>query len=89
MEDKFTNGKISHKKCWELVAKSLQSQGYEITGSQCASKFRSLKKTYKSIKDHNAKSGNDRRNWKHFEVHDFSISYRHLFKSIKMCIYII
>jgi len=26
------------------------------------------KKTYKSIKEHNAKSGNDRRTWQHFEI---------------------
>lgn len=68
MEEKFTNGKLSHKKCWELVAEVLKNHGYSITGSQCASKFRSLKKTYKSIKDHNSKSGNDRRTWQHFEV---------------------
>lgn len=68
MEEKFTNGKFSHKKCWELVAEVLKNHGYSITGSQCASKFRSLKKTYKSIKDHNSKSGNDRRTWQHFEV---------------------
>lgn len=68
MEHKFTNGKMSHKKCWELIAKSLKNKGYDITASQCASKLRSLKKTYKSIKEHNAKSGNNRRTWQHFEV---------------------
>lgn len=65
---KFTNGKVSHKKCWEMVAEMLKNEGYNITGVQCASKFRSLKKTYKSIKDHNSKSGNDQRTWQHFEV---------------------
>lgn len=68
MEPNFTSGKMSQKKCWELVAKSLKDKGYNVSGSQCASKLRSLKKTYKSIKDHNAKSGHDRRTWQHFEV---------------------
>ncbi|XP_032686336.1 uncharacterized protein LOC116851227 [Odontomachus brunneus] len=68
MEAKFNNGKISHKKCWELVAHVLKDKGYNLTSSQCASKLRSLKKTYKSIKDHNATSGNNRRTWQHFEI---------------------
>lgn len=70
MEEKFNSGKISHKKCWELVAEVLKNEGYNYTGPQCSSKFRSLKKTYKSIKDHNSKSGNDRRTWQNFEVQD-------------------
>ncbi|KYM94641.1 hypothetical protein ALC62_14728 [Cyphomyrmex costatus] len=70
MEEKFTNGKCSHKKCWELISEVLKKKGYNVTGPQCASKFRSLKKTYKSIKDHNSKSGNNRRTWQHFEIMD-------------------
>lgn len=68
MEEKLNTGKLSHKKCWELTAQILKKNGYNVTGPQCASKFRSLKKTYKSIKDHNSKSGNNRRTWQHFEV---------------------
>lgn len=68
MENKFLDAKTSHKKCWELVATIMKNQGYDVIGPQCASKLRSLKKTYKSIKDHNNKSGNNRRHWKHFEV---------------------
>ncbi|XP_071652596.1 uncharacterized protein [Temnothorax longispinosus] len=29
-----------------------------------------MKRTYKSIKDHNNKSGNDKRSWKYFELMD-------------------
>lgn len=67
--------KTSHKKCWELVAtmREMKNQGYDVTGLQCASKLRSLKKTYKSIKDHNNKSGNSRWHWKHFEVRSDSL----------------
>lgn len=68
MENKFTSGKQSQKKIWDEISKILKLKGYMVTGPQCASKLRSLKKTYKSIKDHNNKSGNDRRNWQFFDV---------------------
>ncbi|XP_067214548.1 uncharacterized protein [Linepithema humile] len=51
MEEKLNTGKLSHKKCWELIAQILKKNGCNVTGPQCASKLRSLKKTYKSIKD--------------------------------------
>ncbi|XP_046586721.1 uncharacterized protein [Neodiprion pinetum] len=67
LEKDFYSGKISQKKIWEKVAKELKVKGHDVTGPQCSSKLRSLKKTYKSIKDHNNKSGNDRRTWQFFD----------------------
>ncbi|XP_018405844.1 PREDICTED: uncharacterized protein LOC108782162 [Cyphomyrmex costatus] len=69
-EEKFTNGKQSQKKTWEEISKILKCKGHNITGLMCAAKLRSLKKTYKSIKDHNNKSGNDRKSWQFFEIMD-------------------
>ncbi|XP_048515807.1 uncharacterized protein LOC125502119 isoform X3 [Athalia rosae] len=69
MENDFNSGKISQKKVWEKVAKELKVKGHDVTGPQCSSKLRSLKKSYKSIKDHNSKSGNDRRTWQFFDVY--------------------
>ncbi|KYN49997.1 hypothetical protein ALC62_00024, partial [Cyphomyrmex costatus] len=43
---------------------------YHITGIQCKSKMAGLKNTYKSVKDHNAKSGNSTRTWRYFNVMD-------------------
>lgn len=68
MENKLHSGKMSHKKIWHLVAQKLTEEGYHVTGPQCAAKLRSLKKTYKNVKDHNNRSGNDRRTWQFFEV---------------------
>lgn len=68
MEKDFNSGKISQKKIWEKVAEELKVKGHSVTGPQCSSKLRSLKKSYKSIKDHNSKSGNDRRTWQFFDV---------------------
>lgn len=67
-ENKFTNGKQSQKKTWEEVSETLKRNGHDVTGPMCAAKLRSLKKTYKAVKDHNNKSGNDRRTWKFFDV---------------------
>lgn len=72
METKFTDGKHSQKKCWEEVSKLLKENGYNATGPQCSAKLRSLKKTYKSVKDHNNKSGNDRKTWQYFKVITFT-----------------
>ncbi|XP_018302211.1 uncharacterized protein [Mycetomoellerius zeteki] len=70
MKEKFTNGKCSHKKCWQLIFELLKKKKYNVIEFQCASKFKSLKRTYKSIKDHNSKSGNNRRTWQRFEIMD-------------------
>lgn len=67
-EHKMITGKQPQKKVWEIIAKQLCVKGYSVTGPQCAAKMRSLKKTYKSVKDHNYKSGNDKRTWQFYEV---------------------
>lgn len=82
-EQKFTNGKQFQKKTWEEVSETLKRNGHNVTGPMCAAKLRSLKKTYKTIKDHNNKSGNDRRTWQFFEVWKYkgelvSVLFQHL-----------
>ncbi|XP_031328865.1 uncharacterized protein LOC116169493 [Photinus pyralis] len=72
-ESQFTDGRQPQKKVWDKVAEILNNN---VTGMQCAAKLRSLKKTYKSIKDHNAKSGNDKRTWKFFDLMDEIFSKR-------------
>ncbi|KAL0130410.1 hypothetical protein PUN28_002232 [Cardiocondyla obscurior] len=51
-----------------IISQKVKEKSYNITGGQCKSKFNGLKKTYKNIKDHNNKNGNNKRNWSHFEV---------------------
>ncbi|XP_012217563.1 uncharacterized protein [Linepithema humile] len=67
-QDKFSSGKYSHKKIWDEISITLVEKGHLTTGPQCAAKLRSLKKTYKSVKDHNNLSGNDRRTWQFYEI---------------------
>ncbi|XP_076668291.1 uncharacterized protein LOC143368937 [Andrena cerasifolii] len=47
-----------------------QQPSISYTGRQCSAKLRSLKRTYKGVKDHNAKSGNDRQDWAFYKTMD-------------------
>lgn len=60
-------GKISKKKFFDTISEEMKSKGFDVTGNQCKTKVESLKRQYKSIKDHNNKSGNDRRDWRYLE----------------------
>lgn len=64
----LTSGKVSQKKVWSLIANEINKHGHCLTRPQCLSKFSGLKRTYKSIKDHNGKSGNSTRTWLYFTV---------------------
>ncbi|XP_036143148.1 uncharacterized protein LOC105839115 isoform X3 [Monomorium pharaonis] len=67
-EQNMSSGKISHKKAWEQIAQTLQSKGYMVTARQCNTRVNTMKRTYKTIKDHNKKSGNDKRSWQYYDV---------------------
>lgn len=68
MEGTLNSGKISQKQVWNKISQDMKKKGYDVTGPQCHSKIRSLKKTYKSTKDHNNKSGNNRKTWQFYDV---------------------
>jgi len=74
-EDNMTSGKMSVKKFWNMISCLLIKKGYNITGTQCKSKIDGLKNTYKNVKDHNAKSGNNTRTWRYFNVSRLNIFY--------------
>lgn len=59
------------------IATELTSiSGKEFTVDQVENKWKGLKKTYKKIKDHNNKSGNNRRNWEYLHIMDNFMSRR-------------
>ncbi|XP_073995460.1 uncharacterized protein [Rhodnius prolixus] len=64
-EETLRSGKMPQQKVWEAIAKHLTLKG---TGPQCSAILRSLKQTYKSVKDHNNKTGNDKRNWQFLDI---------------------
>ncbi|XP_023311534.1 uncharacterized protein LOC108905761 [Anoplophora glabripennis] len=70
--DKF-NSQLK-KNVWRSISNELsKTTGKKFDGSQCDSKWKSLKLMYKKILDHNMKhTGNDRKDWEYFEaIHTF------------------
>lgn len=67
-ESSMSSGKMSHKKAWDEIAAIMNTKGYNVSGRQCMTRINTMKRTYKTIKDHNAKSGNNTRTWKYYEV---------------------
>ncbi|XP_025154160.1 trihelix transcription factor GT-4-like isoform X3 [Harpegnathos saltator] len=67
-KDEYQNGKGTVKQYWDKVAKAMQDKGYDVTGMKCSTKFQALKRTYKSIMDHNNKSGNNRKEWEYLKI---------------------
>lgn len=50
----------------------MQEKEYNVTGIKCSTKLQALKRTYKSVIDHNKKSGNNTKEWKYLKVNIFS-----------------
>ncbi|XP_025156195.1 uncharacterized protein LOC105180513 [Harpegnathos saltator] len=46
----------------------MQDKGYDVTGMKCSTKLQALKRTYKSVMDHNNKSGNSRKEWEYLKI---------------------
>ncbi|XP_011684748.1 PREDICTED: uncharacterized protein LOC105448082 [Wasmannia auropunctata] len=67
-KDKFGNGMYTMKKCWQIIANAMQEKGYKVTSLKCSTKLQALKRTYKSIVDHNNKSGNNPKKWEYFKI---------------------
>ncbi|XP_025154155.1 uncharacterized protein LOC105191467 isoform X2 [Harpegnathos saltator] len=69
-EKDMYSGKITHKKTWEKISQVMNEKEYVVTGRQCSTRFNTMKRTYKGVKDHNKKSGNNKRTWPYFEIMD-------------------
>lgn len=57
----------THKKLWDRISTKLAEKGYIYTGTQCQNKWKSVKREYRSVIDHNAKSGNEPKTCKFFD----------------------
>ena len=53
---------------WVEISKEMASKGWIFTPNQIDNKFKGLKRTYKTIKDNNSKTGRARKSWEYFEV---------------------
>ncbi|XP_026826318.1 uncharacterized protein LOC105287898 isoform X2 [Ooceraea biroi] len=69
-EKSYMLQKGSHKKLWTEISQCMKEKKYKFTGSQCNNKMDALKRRYRQIIDHNAQSGNDRKEWIYLDVLD-------------------
>ncbi|XP_025154010.1 uncharacterized protein LOC112588408 [Harpegnathos saltator] len=66
-QEKFVGGKDTIKKHWDTISQLVQERHY-ISGFKCSTKLQALKRTYKSIMDHNNKTGNNRKDWEYLQI---------------------
>ena len=60
----------------EKIARELKARGYNRDAEQIKTKIKNLKSTYRSIKDHNNKSGNDKKTGQFYEELDAILGHR-------------
>nr|XP_054591202.1 uncharacterized protein LOC129155068 [Nothobranchius furzeri] len=64
------DGTVRNEKIFQGLALAMSTHGFERTAKQCREKIKKLKAEYRSVKDHNSRSGADRRQWKWFAEMD-------------------
>lgn len=62
------NKDVPSKQCWNTLSQKMKDAGYEVSAIKCTTKFHFLKRMYKTVTDHNKKSGNSRKQWEYYEV---------------------
>jgi len=60
--DLLENGKVRRKVVWDKVAEQFNANSsVRVTGEQCANKWKKLEEIYKKVREHNAKTGNEKK----------------------------
>ncbi|KAL3064973.1 hypothetical protein OYC64_001083 [Pagothenia borchgrevinki] len=62
------DGTTRNLNVFQEVSALLSVRGYARTFQQCRDKLKKLKSEYRAVKDHNGRSGSDRRSWKWFDL---------------------
>ncbi|XP_062605384.1 uncharacterized protein LOC134267181 isoform X2 [Saccostrea cucullata] len=57
-DEEFRKSKV-HQRIWNNIAAEMTQKGYKVNGQKAANKWKSLKRSYMEVIDHNSKSGND------------------------------
>ncbi|XP_070412052.1 zinc finger and SCAN domain-containing protein 32-like [Nothobranchius furzeri] len=60
------DGSERNEKIFQGLAQAMSTHSYERSSEQCSEKIKKLEAEYRSVKDHNSRSGADRRHWKWF-----------------------
>ena len=61
--ERIDSGKLRKNKAFEEISKELHTAGYSFSSEQCSGRMKTITRAYKQVKDHNAKSGNDRKSY--------------------------
>ena len=60
--DLFDKGKVRKKGAWDKVAEQFNANSsVRVTGEQCSNKWKKLEEKYKKVREHNSKTGNDKK----------------------------
>ncbi|XP_034062466.1 trihelix transcription factor GT-3a-like [Gymnodraco acuticeps] len=70
------DGTTRNLKVFQEVSALLSERGFSRTFQQCREKLKKLKSEYRAVKDHNCRSGSDRKNWKWFDLLDAIYGHR-------------
>ncbi|XP_060083848.1 uncharacterized protein LOC132563106 [Ylistrum balloti] len=66
-EAKVTSGLLRKKMLWQKIETVFKEHGYSFTADQISGRWKTITRAFKNTKDHNKKSGNDK---KHYEFED-------------------
>ena len=61
-DDLFAKGKVRKNVAWQIIAEKFNlTSSVKVTGEQRSNKWKKLEEKYKNVKEHNDKTGNDRK----------------------------
>ena len=61
-DDLFAKGKVRKNVAWQKIAEKFNlTSSVKVMGEQCSNKWKKLEEKYKKVKEHNDKTGNDRK----------------------------
>lgn len=70
------DGATRNKKIYQEISERMASLGFTRSMTQCREKLKKMKSDYRATKDHNGRSGADRRCWRWFEAMDAIYGHR-------------
>lgn len=64
-QDKMENGRLRKNKAFGEISEVMQKYGYKFTNEQCSTRFKTITRAYKQVKDQNARSGNGKKQYEY------------------------
>jgi hypothetical protein len=70
------DGMVRNEKVFKHVSERMAAEGFQRTPEQCRVKNKKLRSDYRKVKDHNSRSGVQRKNWKWLDMMDAIYGHR-------------